>query len=275
MNCNLAQPKAQPVGRCRYHHRHGLRFHRQQNLPDLGLMEYMARMYDPFLGRFVQADTIIPEAGKAGAYDRYAYSKNNPINYKDPSGHWPLSNDPIQIIQDAVRFLQSIGYSIVGDPTVKSIYSNGTDIVAQKVNEIGIVKETLLVEVKQTAEVTLGTLGRDKVGNLGGTVDRGIRTALRLANTSKDQFSMEFKAIKEGQQAGNLQNALYTTADKISTRARDAFNYVYVATANGAVSTIKAAETFITSTLTIPFLAVPYFMLDPKKIPINNQPILQ
>lgn len=38
-------------------------------------------MYDPFLGRFVQADTIIPEPGQTGAYDRYAYSKNNPINY--------------------------------------------------------------------------------------------------------------------------------------------------------------------------------------------------
>ena len=50
-------------------------------------MEYNARIYDPFLGRFVQADTIIPEPGKAGAYDRYAYSKNNPINYTDFTGH--------------------------------------------------------------------------------------------------------------------------------------------------------------------------------------------
>ena len=46
-------------------------------------------MYDPFLGRFVQADTIIPEAGKAGAYDRYAYSSNNPVNDTDPTGHCP------------------------------------------------------------------------------------------------------------------------------------------------------------------------------------------
>ena len=50
-------------------------------------------MYDPFLGRFVQADTIIPEAGKAGAYDRYAYTNNNPVKYTDPSGHMQSEYD--------------------------------------------------------------------------------------------------------------------------------------------------------------------------------------
>ena len=65
----------------------------QQNLPGLGLMDYKARMYDPFLGRFVQADTILPEAGKAGAFDRYAYVNNNPINFNDPSGHAQVCAD--------------------------------------------------------------------------------------------------------------------------------------------------------------------------------------
>lgn len=165
-----------------------------------------------------------------------------------------------------MNFFQSIGYSIVGDPTVKSIYSNGTDIVAQKFNELGIVTETLLVEVKQTVEVTLG---KDKVGNYGGTIGRGIRTATRLANTSKVQLSMEFKEIMNGQRAGNLKNALYTTAGNISAEASKAFNYVYFAAATAA----KAAEKFITSTLNMPFLAVPYYIVDPSKSPMNDQPI--
>ncbi|HNM36403.1 MAG TPA: RHS repeat-associated core domain-containing protein [Anaerolineales bacterium] len=50
-----------------------------------GLMFYNARWYDPALGRFAQADTIIP-AGVQGL-DRYAYANNNPIHYTDPSGH--------------------------------------------------------------------------------------------------------------------------------------------------------------------------------------------
>ncbi|MBI5823368.1 MAG: RHS repeat-associated core domain-containing protein [Chloroflexi bacterium] len=50
-----------------------------------GLMHYGARMYDPALGRFTSADTIVP--GGVQGYDRYAYVNNSPVNYTDPSGH--------------------------------------------------------------------------------------------------------------------------------------------------------------------------------------------
>ena len=50
-----------------------------------GLMFYNARWYDPALGRFTQADSIIPP-GVQG-YDRYAYVNNSPVNFTDPSGH--------------------------------------------------------------------------------------------------------------------------------------------------------------------------------------------
>lgn len=52
-----------------------------------GLMFYNARFYDPALGRFTSADTIIP--GGVQGLDRYAYVNNSPINYVDPSGHDP------------------------------------------------------------------------------------------------------------------------------------------------------------------------------------------
>ena len=52
----------------------------------LGLYFYNARWYDSKLGRFIQADTIIPEPGNPMAWDRYAYTINNPVNYIDPTG---------------------------------------------------------------------------------------------------------------------------------------------------------------------------------------------
>jgi RHS repeat-associated protein len=56
-----------------------------------GLMFYVSRWYDPSLGRFVQADTLIPESTQGTqAWDRYAYVNNNPVRYNDPSGHCPL-----------------------------------------------------------------------------------------------------------------------------------------------------------------------------------------
>ncbi|MBV6396861.1 MAG: hypothetical protein HFACDABA_02463 [Anaerolineales bacterium] len=50
-----------------------------------GLMFYNTRWYDPALGRFTQADTIVP--GGVQGLDRYAYVGNSPVVYTDPSGH--------------------------------------------------------------------------------------------------------------------------------------------------------------------------------------------
>jgi hypothetical protein len=50
-------------------------------------MYFNARWVDPELGRFAQADSIIPAAGDSQAWDRYAYGLNNPVRYKDSAGH--------------------------------------------------------------------------------------------------------------------------------------------------------------------------------------------
>ena len=61
----------------------------RSEMDSFSLMYYNARWYDPALGRFAQADTIIPEPGNPLAWDRYAYSLNNPLYYTDPSGYTP------------------------------------------------------------------------------------------------------------------------------------------------------------------------------------------
>ncbi len=56
---------------------------------ETGLYYYNARYYDPELGRFIQADTIIPDLSNPQSYNRYAYVLNNPLRYTDPDGHGP------------------------------------------------------------------------------------------------------------------------------------------------------------------------------------------
>jgi len=58
-----------------------------------GLMYYGARYYDAALGRFIQADTIVPSAGNPQSLNRYAYVLNNPLRFTDPSGHDPIESD--------------------------------------------------------------------------------------------------------------------------------------------------------------------------------------
>ncbi len=51
-----------------------------------GLYFYNARWYDPLIGRFLQADTIVPQPGNPQALNRYSYVGNNPLKYTDPTG---------------------------------------------------------------------------------------------------------------------------------------------------------------------------------------------
>ncbi len=39
------------------------------------------------LGRFVSPDSIIPNPGDPVSFDRFAYVRNNPLKYSDPTGH--------------------------------------------------------------------------------------------------------------------------------------------------------------------------------------------
>ena len=53
-----------------------------------GLYNYDARMYDPIIGRFISADSMLPDVYNPQALNRYSYCLNNPLIYTDPTGHW-------------------------------------------------------------------------------------------------------------------------------------------------------------------------------------------
>ncbi|MDY0020137.1 MAG: RHS repeat-associated core domain-containing protein, partial [Anaerolineae bacterium] len=53
----------------------------------VGFYDYGARNYDPALGRFLQADSIVPNPANPQSLNRYSYVLNNPLKYTDPTGH--------------------------------------------------------------------------------------------------------------------------------------------------------------------------------------------
>jgi len=59
----------------------------QRNEAGIGLMHYGAWFYSPRLGRFVSADTVVPNPLTPQDFNRYTYGRNNPVIYRDPSGH--------------------------------------------------------------------------------------------------------------------------------------------------------------------------------------------
>ena len=67
--------------------------HRMNNTGtnDLGLIYMNARYYLPEVGRFISADTIVPDPSNPQSYNRYTYVLNDPINSSDPTGHMATS----------------------------------------------------------------------------------------------------------------------------------------------------------------------------------------
>ncbi len=81
--------------------------------PILGLYFYNARWVDPVLGRFAQADTIIPNPGDPQSWDRYSYTMNNPVRYTDPSGHYVPTDLDDKYFSESDDELMNVPYMFI------------------------------------------------------------------------------------------------------------------------------------------------------------------
>ena len=57
-------------------------------LDAMGIIHMNGRIYDPKLGRFLQADPVIQFPNYSQSWNRYSYVLNNPLAYTDPSGYF-------------------------------------------------------------------------------------------------------------------------------------------------------------------------------------------
>jgi RHS repeat-associated protein len=69
------------------------KYNSQELDKESGYYFYNARHYDPEIGRFVTPDTVIDGENSTQGWNRFAYVHNNPIRYKDPTGHWNIESN--------------------------------------------------------------------------------------------------------------------------------------------------------------------------------------
>ena len=74
----------------------------------VGVIHMNGRIYDPRLGRFLQADPHIDGVNNTQGYNRYAYVQNNPLNATDPTGFFSV-NDVIKIAVVAAISIATYG----------------------------------------------------------------------------------------------------------------------------------------------------------------------
>jgi RHS repeat-associated protein len=89
------------------------RFTGQEYDAEYELYNYSARLYDPTLGRFITADTIVPDWTDPQSLNRYGYCRNNPLIYVDPSGHFAWGAFFIGLAK-AIGYGAAIGAAVGG-----------------------------------------------------------------------------------------------------------------------------------------------------------------
>ncbi|MBI3977077.1 MAG: RHS repeat-associated core domain-containing protein, partial [Chloroflexi bacterium] len=65
-------------------------FQGQQHEAGVGLYKMGVRWYDPAIGLWTQPDAIVGDQHNPLDLDRYAFVRNNPLRYTDPTGHCVL-----------------------------------------------------------------------------------------------------------------------------------------------------------------------------------------
>lgn len=57
------------------------------------LINMNARVFDPTIGRFMTADSVVPHLWDSQSFNRYSYVNNRPLSFIDPSGHQNVESD--------------------------------------------------------------------------------------------------------------------------------------------------------------------------------------
>jgi RHS repeat-associated protein len=58
-----------------------------------GMVYLRARYYSPNLNQFIQPDTIVPDPFQPAEWNKYTYTRDNPVKYTDPTGHFYYDRD--------------------------------------------------------------------------------------------------------------------------------------------------------------------------------------
>jgi RHS repeat-associated protein len=80
-----------------------------QMLDSTGLYYYNARYYDPTIGRFISADSIVQSISNPQTLNRYSYCANNPLNSTDPTGYFSLKS----LVTKVVTAVKSVNWGAV------------------------------------------------------------------------------------------------------------------------------------------------------------------
>jgi RHS repeat-associated protein len=171
-----------------------------QRLDGTGLYYYNARYYNPAIGRFVSADSVIQSLENPQTLNRYSYVQNNPLKTNDPTGHFPLRALISNVAKVAVAAAVVVGAMAVAvsnpalAPTMLGIAVNTAVYTVTNIKNLslkGIAVSAFTGAIAGTAYgafAPLGLLG----ASFGGALGSGLGT---MIDEGLDGEKLDLKTI--------------------------------------------------------------------------------
>jgi RHS repeat-associated protein len=186
-----------------------------EHLDELDYIHMNGRIYDPDIARFLSPDPTVPFLHHLQSFNRYSYTRNNPLNRLDPTGF----TDGASGTGSSGEAGESLGNSLSGPAVSKGIAELGKGNAkgpgqqgdtagpkAQPSTAEAIERQTQEIEEGTKKAVKAGILGAlslwgpSKLAGLWGRVFAG-RKAAQVANAAQD-------AVDKGEQVANAAQAV-------------------------------------------------------------------
>ncbi|MCP4360585.1 MAG: RHS repeat-associated core domain-containing protein, partial [Chloroflexi bacterium] len=129
----------------------------------------------PVLGRFVSPDSIVPEPGSSGGFNRYRYARNNPLKYVDPTGHQGgcPEQDPVC---ETVEYIQEMGDQLTD--AVQLFIDESLEVAGDLPGNVSIPAATVKPSIVQHGQDTPRSLGYAESAFAADTIDFGITSSI-------------------------------------------------------------------------------------------------
>jgi RHS repeat-associated protein len=216
--------------------------HKMMN--DVGIIHMGGRIYDPTLGRFLQADPHIQAPKNSQNYNRYSYVLNNPMSYTDPSGyffkslgkfvkkHWrTIASIAIAVYLPGVAWVAELG--TVGAGALTGFVSGAVATGSLKGALIGAFTGGMFGELHNMAAGIGKVAAHGAVGGIGSTLNGG-------------KFGHGFISAGFTQAAGSVKGLFVEGAKAIGDRISNAITAAIIGGTSSVISGGKFASGAIT-----------------------------